>query len=341
MFNTSLKILAATGLLALAACGPDNNAPAYLAVDVVSNRPYLLSGGDALIEVTASTADSGDIELLLNGTPVESDLAKTGGEANRYIYRARIDGMSNGTNTLRARMGSASAELPLVNYSVNGPVFSGPHLEPYFCLSQLAPEDGEKRRFAIGNGDYLQDSPTDADCSLPTRIDYVYKSSNADEEFLPLDDPSSVPADVVNVNTIEGKEVPFVVRLETGTINRAIYQIAILHDPSGPVPSPLGDPGSWNERLIYTFGGGCEAGYVQANDIGDVLEDYMLRRGYAVASSSLNVNSKGGCNDVLSAETAMMVKEHFIETYGVPRLSLIHISEPTRHICLSRMPSSA
>jgi hypothetical protein len=45
----------------------------------------------------------------------------------------------------------------------------------------------------------------------------------------------------------------------------------------------------------------------------------MLSRGYAVASSTLNVNAQGGCNDVISAETAMMVKEHFAESYGVPR----------------------
>ena len=322
MLKASLKAVVAAGLVLLAGCGPENNEPTYLALDVVSNRPYLLSAGDALVEVTASTSDSDAIELLLNEIPLQTRLVKTRSEANLHVYRARIDGMVNGTNTLLARAGNAAAELPLVNYPVSGPVFSGPHLEPYFCLNQLAPEDGMQRRFAIGNGDYLQDSPTDAHCSLPTRIDYVYKSANNDEAFLPLNDPARLPADVATVSTLEGKEVPYIVRLETGTINRAIYQIAILHDPAGPVSSPLGAPGAWNERLIYTFGGGCEAGYVQANDIGEVLEDYMLRRGYAVASSSLNVNSKGGCNDVLSAETAMMVKEHFIETYGVPRYTI-------------------
>ena len=48
----------------------------------------------------------------------------------------------------------------------------------------------------------------------------------------------------------------------------------------------------------------------------------MLGKGYAVASSTLNVNAQGGCNDVLSAETAMMVKEHFIESYGAPRYTI-------------------
>jgi hypothetical protein len=44
----------------------------------------------------------------------------------------------------------------------------------------------------------------------------------------------------------------------------------------------------------------------------------MLGSGYAVASSTLNVNAQGGCNDPLSAETAMMVKERFAEVYGPP-----------------------
>ena len=43
----------------------------------------------------------------------------------------------------------------------------------------------------------------------------------------------------------------------------------------------------------------------------------MLSHGYAVASSSLNVFGNN-CQEVTAAETMMMVKEHFIETYGVP-----------------------
>ena len=45
----------------------------------------------------------------------------------------------------------------------------------------------------------------------------------------------------------------------------------------------------------------------------------MLRQGYAVASSSLNVFGNN-CNDLLASETMMMVKERFIEAYGAPTL---------------------
>ena len=59
--------------------------------------------------------------------------------------------------------------------------------------------------------------------------------------------------------------VPYIVRLETGTINRAIYQTAILDNPAlaGPDLRNQADPG-WNGRLVYTFGGGCGGGhYIQ------------------------------------------------------------------------------
>ena len=123
------------------------------------------------------------------------------------------------------------------------------------------------------------------------------------------------------MTTLTGHEVPYVVRIETGTINRAVYQIAMLHAPDSAdlTPSPWMRSPGWNGRLIYTFGGGCVNGwYRQGNGTGGVTDDVMLRQGYAVASSSLNVYGNN-CNDVLAAETMMMVKERFIEAYGVPR----------------------
>jgi hypothetical protein len=109
-----------------------------------------------------------------------------------------------------------------------------------------------------------------------------------------------------------------VVRIETGTINRAIYQTAVLVNPADPAPDPWNPPPAWNGRLIYTYGGGCEAGFFQGTSTGGVLREDMLAKGYAVASSTLNVNAQGGCNDPLSAETTLMVKERFAEVYGPP-----------------------
>jgi hypothetical protein len=92
-----------------------------------------------------------------------------------------------------------------------------------------------------------------------------------------------------------------------------VYQTAALYDGQGP--SPLRPDTSWNGKLIYTFGGGCNAGFHQGNSTGGVLNDQFLSQGYAVASSTLNVLDNN-CSTVISAEAAMMVKEHFIDTYG-------------------------
>lgn len=301
----------------LAACGPAT--PAQIGVEVVSGQPHLLSGGDALIEIRSSVDDAGALSLVLNGASAAAALSPVGVQDGMYQYRTLLTGLVHGENVLQVSAGTATAQLSMVNYPRTGPIISGPHQTPYFCLSQLSPEaDGSKRRFAIGNGEFLDDTAQDAHCSLPTRVDYVYRSTAQASGFLPFDEAGPRPSDVAMTSTLAGAEVPFIVRLETGTINRAIYQIALLHDPSSTAPSATSPSEGWNQRLVYTFGGGCQPGYFQATATGGVLSPSMLGKGYAVVSSTLNVNSQGGCNDVVSAETAMMVKEHFIEYYGEP-----------------------
>lgn len=309
----------------VAGCSGEESAPAgpiQLAVTALSNKPYLVSGGNALLEISSSAASADDMKLVINGIARNLALQPVGSEQGVYTYRALVSGLQTGENTVDVLLDNVRAELVLVNYPITGPIISGEHQQPYFCLAQLAPDsDGEPRRFAIGNGEFLDATVADTNCHLPTRIDYVYRATGADA-FLPLADISQRPADLMLTTTNEGKQVPYIVRIETGTINRAVYQIAVLHDPAGPAPSSLAAPGAWNERLVYTFGGGCEAGFFQGTSTGGVLQDAMLSLGYAVASSTLNVNAQGGCNDVVSAETAMMVKEHFIENYGVPRYTI-------------------
>jgi hypothetical protein len=103
-------------------------------------------------------------------------------------------------------------------------------------------------------------------------------------------------------------------------VNRAIYQTMVLHDPIAQPGTPdwRNPPSNWNGRLVYTFGGGCINGwYRQGSNTGGVVDDFRLRNGYAVASSSLNVFGNN-CSDLTAAESMMMVKERFIEAYGPP-----------------------
>ena len=67
-----------------------------------------------------------------------------------------------------------------------------------------------------------------------------------------------------------GATVPFVVRVETGVINRAVYQFAVLHNPAtdGAV-GPRTPPKGWARRLLAVHGTGCARGwYIQGAAMG-------------------------------------------------------------------------
>jgi hypothetical protein len=98
----------------------------------------------------------------------------------------------------------------------------------------------------------------------------------------------------------------------------------MLHDPKNDpeMPGLFKRSNSWNGRLVYQFGGGCTGGwYRQGSSTGGVTDVVILGRGYAMASSSLNVFGNN-CNDLLTSESLMMTKERFIEAYGVPDYTL-------------------
>ena len=126
--------------------------------------------------------------------------------------------------------GRQVAELKITNHTISGPIFSGPHQAPFV---------GETTTFKLPVTGETLGSPLDADCSVATRVDYVYRST--DGAFKPLPDPSGRPADLMQTTTNEGHTVSYIVRGEMGTINRAIYEIAILQNPTGPGSEPLAE----------------------------------------------------------------------------------------------------
>jgi hypothetical protein len=268
-----------------------------LTITVLSGRPDMVTGGDALIRLSGrAMSSSSPVTLALNGRDITASLQQGTGTI-------LLTGLPMGKRTLTARGSSESAALELTNYPITGPVFSGPHQKPFVCQTEA---------WQLGPA-------LDENCSAKTRVEWMYKSTTPAQgrgasAFKPL--PAGLrPADLAEA-VFNGRRVPYIVRLETGTINRAVYQIAMIFDPGVPIAADA-VPFGWNGRLVYTFGGSCMAGYIQGRSSGGVMNDNLLSRGYAVASSSLNVFGNN-CNGVLSAETLMMVKERFIETFGVP-----------------------
>jgi hypothetical protein len=274
----------------------------------------MVSGGDVLVQVNVpANVPLADVRVDLNGRDVTGSF-RPGMVGGSVV--GLVEGLALGRNTLavsstgRGRAGAPTARLALVNHPIAGPIFSGPHQTPFIC---------ETSTFVLPVTGGTLGPALDADCSTARRVDYVYRTTAG--TFKPLPDPSVRPSDLA-MATVDGRIVNYIVRVETGPINRAIYQIAILHDPNVDPPiSPWTRPAGWNGRLVYSFGGGCTPGYHQGNTTGGPLNNLWLSRGFAAAASSLNVFGTN-CNDVISAETMMMVKEHFIERFGVPRYTI-------------------
>ena len=295
-------VLLAAALAALAlfptigAAAPERARAEAPTVEAVSTRAEYVSGGDVLVRVTGSSLAG--VRIDRDGTDVTSAFhAMPDGS-----LLGLVGGLSDGRHAIVARPPTGPfGRIKVFDHPITGPLFSGPQQQPFFCET-------------VANG---LGAATDASCSAPTQVTYRYRTTAG--AFAVLADPTTRPADLAQT-VVDGRTVDYIVRLERGTIDRAVYELASLYDPAHP-PSPFTAEPGWNERLVYTFGGGCNVGYHQGVGTGGVLTDLFLARGYAVASSTLNVLDNN-CSDVISAEVALMVKEHAIETLGVPRYTI-------------------
>jgi len=319
--KSKLLLFAAALTLASAAWGDDDGG---IRVSTVSTRPDTVTGGDVLVRVSGGR----HVKVQLNGHDVTSAFHS---QADGSLL-GLVSGLSLGKNSITASSSGRGdghggdergddrgdddggrGSLTVTNYPITGPVFSGPHETPFYCMTT---------QFKLPASTTTLGAPLDANCSIATRVDYVYK--NTAGTFAPLP-PGGYPADLAKTTTSTGKTVPYIVRVETGTIDRGIYETAVLHDPTTQAaPTPFNPPAAWNQRLVYTLGGGCVGGwYIQGASLGNggILEDLMLRQGYAIAASTLNVFGNN-CSDLLAAESIMMVKERFIENFGPVALTI-------------------
>jgi hypothetical protein len=55
--------------------------------------------------------------------------------------------------------------------------------------------------------------------------------------------------------TTHGLTVPYIVCVERGTLNRGIYDIAVLFDPTSATPwTALSPQPQWNGKVVYSYG---------------------------------------------------------------------------------------
>ncbi len=258
-------------------------------LEVLSNRADLISGGDALVAASVT----GPVTVDLDGTDVTSAFAvRPSGR-----LEGLVTGLKVGPNALTVRDATgAGKRITITNHPIGGPIFAGPQVTPYACNPNAStPPLGET---------------IDAQCNAKTVVDYLYR--NAADQFAAYD-PANPPADVQSTRTESGATVPFIVQRVTGTVDRGIYQAAVLVDPSKAI-NPWTTEQPWARKLVYVFGGACGTQHQQLAPA-NILQAGPLGTGFVVASSSLNVYANN-CNDVVSAEAAMMTKELVVERYG-------------------------
>ncbi|MEA2271602.1 MAG: hypothetical protein QOI98_310 [Solirubrobacteraceae bacterium] len=282
------------GLVLLLALGAAGSA---LAADpeirVLSNRADLISGGDALVEVVAPAgASAASLSVALNG----SDVTSAFGVRADGRFTGLLTNLQPGDNIVTARIGGGDpVSLTILNHPIGGPVLAGPQIQPWTCFA----------------------GALDKQCNRPVTYAFSYKPTSG----APLQayDPENPPSDVAMTTTDQGKTVPFIVRQETGTIDRDEYRIAVLFDPKKPW-SPVAPQDGFNHKLVIFHGASCDTAYTQAA-ANDVLNETALGAGFATMSHALD-NAGHNCNIVTQAESLIMTKEHLIDTYGTVRYTI-------------------
>ncbi len=298
--------LAASCAVVCAAFGA-SQAAAAISIDVLSSKPQLVTGGDALVKISGASAAP---SVTVGGKDMSAAFKKDAGGA----WVGLVDGLHDGDNALVAKAGADQATVTLVNHGINDALFSGPQQKPWVCENEA----------------WKLEPAKDTSCAAPSVVNYYYRDKKG--AWKPFD-AANRPGDIGTAK-IDGNNVPLIIRQEMGIINRGTYVISILHDPdAGPVPTPTDRGGSaWTGKLAMSFGPGVGAGYRSGRNIGEwnaggqyvqdtTYFDGLITRGYAFASSSIAVFGTQP-NDVLSAESTAKVKEHFIEEFGAPMFTI-------------------
>ena len=301
-YRLATAIAAASLLVTAGASAVDGTPGGAVTIQTLSNRADLITGGDAAVGIHLPPGiafDSDDVTVLLNGRNSKGAFRSTG----RGTGEGLVGNLRTGANQLEVRLRDRrAARLTITNYDQGGPVFAGPQVQPWICTT----EDN-------GLG-----APLNEKCSAPTRVSYLYQPQGAEPgEYEPYD-PKSPPTDVATTTTDQGRKVPFIIRVETGTMDRGIYNLGVLADPARPWTRTAPQKG-WNGKVYVPFGGGCGTPHKQKPPLNSeeqsVVKHTFLSRGWMGVASGLFSNAQN-CNDVVAAEALMMLKEHVQDRYG-------------------------
>ena len=302
---------AASALLATAALGLSlvpaiASGEGTIQLKTLSGRADLVSGGSALLQVVLPTGAHG-LKVVAPAGDVTAQFA-TGPDGQ---LEGLVSGLQLGANVITATAsGARGARLVLTDHPIGGPVLAGPQIRPWAC----------------------QPGATDAQCDAPATFAYSYLPAGLSNiqagasgvasltALLPYDPKNPPPAAAIaKATTDTGVTVPFIVRTETGYLDRDQYAVAVLYQPSKPWTAVHPQP-QFNRRLVLTHGASCDTAY-GTGTAPSVTDPVLLGHGYVLASHALD-NAGHNCNLATEAESLIMTKEHVIKSYGNVRWTI-------------------
>ena len=304
--------ICAAAVITMVGVAPANARAPAPRIQVLSNRADLVSGGDALVRVTLPRGVEASRLQLRAGRRNVTRVLRREGRPRRLIGLVRGLRVGDVPLTASIRRGGA-ARLIITNHPIGGPVFAGPQIEPWAC----------------------QDGAKDKKCDQPRELKYFYlpkgsstesggipgTTSNSDGgPFQPYDPKDPPPADdIATTTTTEGVTVPFIIRLETGYLDRDQYAIAALFEPKKRWTAAAPQR-QFNHRLVITHGFSCDTAY-ETGEAPSVLVPKVLGGGFIVMSHALD-HAGHNCNLLTQAESLVMTKEYTIDHYGTVRWTI-------------------
>src|SRR5262245_53401982 len=298
--------------------------PFNFEIRTLSNRADLISDGDALVEVRVpKNVPMHKVMLTLNGADVRSSFVA---DDSARTLRGVLEGLTPGKNLFVADAngqgrGRPWASLTITNHERGGPILLGSQTMPWICATPTpVAADGNT---PASNASGLSSFAVDAKCNIATEYKLFYRTTTpgcstavpdpspptpapTNNCFKPYT-PGSSPADLAMTTTTTGLTVPYIVRVERGTMNRGIYDIVVLFDPSQPWTA-LAPQTQWNGKVVYSFGASTGQPRLQFRTEQNWADDTALSRGFMVVDNSLT-DSLYNSNRTPVAETGSMIKE--------------------------------
>jgi hypothetical protein len=302
-----LAAVLVSGSTAVAVALPRSEASApKVTITVLSGRADLVSSGSAVVAVSPAS-DAANLTVTVDGRNVTSRFAPRSAPLLNGRFAALLSGLHVGRNLVRASLPDGSgAQLVLIDHANGGPLLSGPQPEPWTC----------------------EKGATDNKCDKRPTYAYKYLSTDPTKVNLQPYDPAHRPTDVAMTTTDQGVKVPFIVRLETGYMDRDQYKIAMLYQPD-KAWTAFAPQTQWDHKLLIMHGSSCAAQYktgaapdvTGSSNPTSAVGRYALGKGYMTMSTALD-NSGHDCNVAIQAESLVMAKQYIATHYGQLRYTI-------------------